>query len=171
MIPLVGFILAAGISSCNDDTQRSDSLHTANNETIALNESDKAVVLSQLDRASMNKYLNYVNVLPSFQVPLNKVFFFNHIGYYYGIPVEGSVTDLARGYASRYSSALFIDTSTIYESASFFLHDSSVFVTISVFSTEKKHLLVGAAIGTDSSAIKMIYDQKELLHRVGGKSK
>lgn len=157
----------AGLFSCNESVDSSGNLQTANNETIAITPHDKSVQLDRLDLASIKKYELYVNSLPRHQVPLNKVFFRNHTGIYYGIPVDGSVTELETEYQQKHSSRIIHSrVNSDSTDASFFVRDSVNFISVSVFKTAKKHILVAAAISNDSSTVRKIYDSSTLQNNV-----
>lgn len=157
----------AALFSCNESVDTSGSMQTANHETIVLTPGDKSVQLDRVDLASIKKYERYVNSLPHHQVPLNKVFFRNHTGIYYGIPVDGSVMELATEYQQTHSSGI-IESRVNSDStnASFFVRDSVNFVSVSVFRTAKKHILMAAAISNDSSTVRKIYDSSTLQNNV-----
>ena len=154
---------AVGLFSCTQSSESAATLQTANNETIELTSSDKSVPLVRLDLASIKKYERYVNSMPHHQVPLNKVFFRNHTGIYYGIPIDGTVKELAAEYRHIFASGI-IDAKEKNDStdASFFLQDSAIFITTAIFKTSKKHILVAAAISNDSATIRTIYNNSTL---------
>ncbi len=154
------------LGSCQSG-EKSKTITIAGNETIQLEADEKPMDLVKLDKVTMKKYEYYFNSLPGIQVPLNKVFFSRHSTFYYGVPIDGDVLRLYDVFLKKYGttkiiSAIQADTSD----AKLLAKDSVNYILVQIIKTPAKNILLGGAVGKDSTAMRHYYESGNLRTRI-----
>ena len=164
--PFFFFVILVTLFSCGTK----DGEHyitTANNEKIALQRAEKNIPIEKIDKFSLNRYALWFNSIDQFQIPLNVVISSGDNTFYYGIPVNGTVTDIYEAFGKKYnrekiSSFMGDDKKT----GKIIWKDSSSYILMEIFITPKNNVLLAGFIATDSTAVSSLYESNRLIKMI-----
>lgn len=164
---ILSLIVALVLFSSCSDNKNSKTLHTANNEIIALQADEKPLDLNKADKFTIKRYEHYFNTLPGKQSPLNKIFQSRTCQYFYGIPLDGNVSSLYNAFQEKYTNNIILkNINQNATEANIFAKDSVNFILITVFKTEANNYLLGGAISKDSALLMHNFETSNLRTRI-----